>query len=271
MQFEQEGCRWFVDRKVRPESLARIERACHQAGRGFEIIRVDRGAGRPAIDHPTPVPGQPFVLYGYASLLIAASADPAWRAGVFYDGALFRPSVYLANWGAERMLNHDAGTMTLGEFLDPGPPAGDGPWFIRPDDDLKPFAGGVVTRASLPAILAAEPGGIPPLSTPVLVARPKKLGSEWRLFVVDGGIVAQSCYTGDGFDRPVPPELRDFARDAVRAWSPAPAFALDVTVTEKGSPRIIEANCINGTGFYHADVGAVVHALSRYQELTWPA
>lgn len=261
-------CLWLVDRNVRPDTLARIEQACNANDNDLLTISVDRGSVRPLADVTALPPDQPFILYGYASLLTAAASDPTWRRGVFFDAAAFRPSVYLANWGPSRMLNQDAVRTTIGEFLDPAA-ADETLWFVRPDDDLKSFPGGLVSRATLAARIAEERGGPPPSTAPILVARPKTFGHEWRLFIVDNGVVASSCYTNEGRDRAVPPEVETFAIQAARSWSPAPAFALDVTIDETGAPRIIEANCVNGSGFYLADVSSIVHALSRYQELTW--
>ena len=264
-----ESCCWLIDRWIRQDTLERIERACRANGNAFEAIDVDRGAVRPLAGLASPAPEQPFLLYGYASLLKAAASDPAWQRGVFFDPAAFRPSAYLANWGARRMLNGDAVLMTIAEFLDTPAKDEDDPWFVRPDDDLKSFAGGVMSRSTFATRMADEPSGPPSSTTPILVARPKSFGHEWRLFIVDSGLVAWSCYTNGGRDFAVPPEVETFAIRAARSWAPAPAFTLDVTIDGAGSPRIIEANSINGSGFYFADVRSIVRALSRFQELTW--
>ena len=187
---------------------------------------------------------------------------------MFFDPAAFRPTAYLANWGARRMLNGDASAMTLAEFLESSAIDDDALWFVRPDDDLKSFTGVVTTRAALPARLAEEPGGAPPPSTPIVVAPPKTFGHEWRLFIVDRGLVGCFCYSNGSRDLAVPPEVETFAIRAARSWSPAHAFTLDVTIDGVGSPRIIEANCING-GFNFADMSSIVRAVSRFQELTW--
>jgi hypothetical protein len=261
-----------VQATVRGETRERLEAACAELG--YPFYRVPVVPFSEAMPDDMPEIDGPFVLYGYTTLLLNAFRDPRWRPGVFFDPALFRPSVYLARWGAGRMLNHDARVVTLKEFAGETHPP-DSRWFVKPDDDLKRFTGGVMTYAEFREWYAGvegigEGGDIGPETTAV-VCTPKTFGNEWRLFMVDGKPVASSCYTFGDRSLPLPPELEAFAVAAARDWSPAPAFALDVTVDEHGAPKLIEANCINGSGFYFADTRAIVRALSLWQEAHWNA
>ena len=192
-----------------------------------------------------------------------------WRPGVFFDLDSFRPSVYQKHWGT-RMLNHDAKILTIQQFVDSDETPPDVRWFIKPDDDLKRFTGGVMTQGDFREWYAETQGRnrIGP-QTKIVVCEPKTMGHEWRLFFVSGKIVGASRYSADGRDLPVPTELEHFAVESSSIWSPAAAFALDVTMDEEGAPRIVETNCINGSGLYFADARAIVRALSVWQEINW--
>lgn len=82
--------------------------------------------------------------------------------------------------------------------------------------------------------------------------------------MVDGEIVSGSQYrpTGDPY---LPDALLAFARQVVSLWTPAPVFVLDIARADRDW-KIVECNCFNGSGFYTADVRAVVRAVSAYQE-----
>lgn len=85
--------------------------------------------------------------------------------------------------------------------------------------------------------------------------------------VVDGEIVSGSQYRPSR-DPYLPEALLSFARQVVSLWTPAAVFVLDVARADRAW-KIVECNCFDGSGFYAADVPAVVRAVSAYQERRW--
>ena len=266
-----ESCTWLVQATVRGDTREQLQNACAANNNPCHLIPViPFSVGMP---EPMPEVDGPFIFYGYTTLLLNAFHSPRWCKGVFFDPDVFRPSVYLEKWGAARMLNHDAQFVTTQQFAELKTTLPATLWFVKPDDDLKRFTGGVMTHSEYrdwyAGIVAMDGDGDIGPDTQLLICPPQNIGHEWRVFLLDGQVIGVSCYTNHGRDLALPPELERFARDAANDWSPAPAFALDVTIDEQGTPRLIEANCINGSGLYFADTFALVRALSAWQESNW--
>ncbi len=103
---------------------------------------------------------------------------------------------------------------------------------------------------------------------PALVAPFRRLGREWRLFVVGAEIVASSQYARGGEPErgpTAPPAVLAFARDALRRQRPAACLVLDVAeawISGDWELRVVELNSINSAGFHGVDPGVIVAALS---------
>ena len=112
----------------------------------------------------------------------------------------------------------------------------------------------------------------------MLVASPKQVNEEARFFVVDGRVVAGSTYRVHGrvlyrsvdSSNPLYLPLRQFAEWMAREWQPAEAFVLDVARMgpEFKDLRVVEVNCLNSSGFYDANMLAVVKAIENLHD--WP-
>jgi hypothetical protein len=105
----------------------------------------------------------------------------------------------------------------------------------------------------------------------------QEIMAEYRLFVVDGEIIAGSLYRAFNKSKVLPiftdntfthNEINQedacikFAKNMLDIYQPAKAFVLDIAITLFG-PKIIEVNNINSSGFYASNIEAVVVALNK--------
>lgn len=196
----------------------------------------------------------PCVVYG-TNALIKASVKRGWRPGAF-----FYEKSTVDTWTAalfDHVLNPDAKVTTFGKLEDDW--TMDCSLFVRPVDDFKGFEGQVMTRRDAERFAAEERFR----DLKIVVASPKKVGPEWRVFMVGNKPVAASMYrpTGDGY---VPPDVYEFARTIDALWHPGSSYVMDVC-DQDGTLKVVEFNCITGSGYYRANVRDIVLALT-YQE-----
>ncbi|PKN45645.1 MAG: hypothetical protein CVU63_08600 [Deltaproteobacteria bacterium HGW-Deltaproteobacteria-20] len=251
---------WILESNLSRSGVDQIEAACAALSVPSRRVQVRPfDPDPPDIDVPSPV-----VFYGATNFVTAIYRSRRYWPGVFFDEENFRVASYLGHW---HMLNSDAELTTLEEFgrrsLDP-----EQLFFIRPDRDLKEFAGEVVRFADFAVWVdrISAGGGMLGPDCRIVVAEPVGIADEWRLFVVQGQVVTGSHYRSYlRLDvRPdVPVEVVEFAEAMARTWSPAEVFALDVG---RSGPDlyVIEANCMNSAGFYAADVPALVARITEF-------
>jgi len=191
-----------------------------------------------------------------------------WVPGVF-DLEPFDFRVQLEHWG-RHMLNADSLVVPFGEVSF----GHRDNLFIRPIHDSKHFAGAVLQKDAFRdwqrAVVELRDGDRTSLraDTLVQVAAPKEVHQEARFWVVNEQVVASSMYrigTRKSYTPLVDGRFSAFASELVSpggasAWNPLPAFCLDVCDTPEGL-RVVEINTINSSGFYAADVPALVAKL----------
>lgn len=220
-------------------------------------------------------PTNPIMVIGSTSLVKTAQKR-GWGPGVFFNDN-FNYQQFMIHWLGD-MVNSPANWAMILPFKDipdNGPFAGED-FFIRPNADLKQFAGRVITVKEFaewkPKVLALEESSyttLPP-DTLVLVARSRYLTQEYRFFVVNGTIITGCQYklgTQVRYDSHVDKHIWDFAQSMVNIWQPDKAFAIDIALVECGCkypiPKILEINCINSSGFYALDMNAFVGAIEQ--------
>ena len=126
------------------------------------------------------------------------------------------------------MVNRDSAIVRL-DSIASLPYEGGDELFVRPNGDLKEFAGDVMTFAALCDWAATISAGGFELdgSLLVAVASPKPIRTEWRVFAVEGArVVAATRYRLDSRLAPsadVPPKVISFVEARLREWMPAPA------------------------------------------------
>jgi hypothetical protein len=207
------------------------------------------------------------VFRGSLALMLHIHANRRWRPGGWCSFRDLACSTYYAHFGPF-LLNRDYTLLPVAEAVRLADDlfaryATRGTLFVRPDSVDKSFTGTLTDRASFTNTFL---GTTFDPTTPVLVARAKKLSYEWRLIVAEGRVIAGSQYRNatDWEDRPgCPDEVLSFATNALErvAWRPAPMFVMDVCDSEDGL-RILELNSFGCSGHYLADVQAVVEAAS---------
>lgn len=141
--------------------------------------------------------------------------------------------------------------------------------FIRPNNDLKTFAGTVIERDGVQkwydeTLLNGEPL---PLDTWVVISVVRNIQTEWRCFVVGAKVIAGSQYRNNGkmdVVEGLPDEVHAFAQEAISEWCPGANVVVDVCRTVEGELKIVEFNCFNAAGWYKTDRKKVLKALANY-------
>ena len=219
---------------------------------------------------PEPVDG-PKVLYGGTRLVEAASKDPRWKDAVWYDAEKSRWSENYARWQKWFLMQHPI----LTTFKDVQFLPKDKFVFVRPDYDLKEFAGEIMAMSTLVNWrnrlfdITGEPGLTMDVNTPIIIGDVIKIAREWRLFIVNGEIIDCSRYRSNGIldaVRENPEPLFTIVNYIIKEYTLAPVFVLDMGATPLGIHGIIEANCFNSSGWYDVDLNLVVEAVSKYVE-----
>lgn len=206
------------------------------------------------------------IPYG-STTLIKKNPRYSWN-GVFFDENVFRAEV----WNANRtdMLNSDGSIMTVREAIawaNNQEPESD--WFIRPVKDLKEFSGTVTTAAEISRWMSSVDSGNFSFTedTIVSIAQPKKLIMEWRFFVVGGKVVDGSSYRINNQLKALrvsDPSIMADAQALADVWLPHETCVMDIALLDDGTPKVVEFNCFNGSGFYKNDVDTIVKAVVDY-------
>jgi hypothetical protein len=216
---------------------------------------------------PLPHIEGPCLVYGSGGLLALARRQ-GWRpAG--WDGEGFSATQVAAALGP-LALNHGAVLTSWAGVAEAARAQGWAQVFIRPDAETKEFAGRVVGVDELEAWIGRlrAIGYLEESASAAVIAPARTLGREWRLFIVDGKVVASAQYARGGepvLGPPAPSDVVAFAHDSLRRHAPAPAFVLDVAeawTDARWEPRVVELNSINSAGFHGCDPSPIVAALS---------
>ncbi len=251
--------RWIVQTNLSSSGAKELIDACKVLGvayEGIEVIPFD-----PTLPDITPGPA---LFYGGTNFVTNVWRSKRWSPGAFFDEDNFTFSSYKDNWD---VLNNEAVITTFDkaakENIDP-----DKFIFIRPNKDLKEFAGDVIKFKDLISWKdkISMGGGIFDGSCEIVISEPYNISDEWRLFIVDKEPITGSHYRSYGHleIKPEVPEIvLDFARTQTSKWNPAPVYALDIGRSGDGF-YVIEANCFNSSGFYASDVEKIVRTVTGF-------
>lgn len=187
------------------------------------------------------------------------------RAGLFYDHILFDQAHYGSSDIKQYLLNGDCEMMMLAEAMNK---AWDRSVFIKPTKDLKLFQGSILepnqSLASWAQRNSVDTAFNSSLTEMIIVAKLKAIQTEWRFFVVDGSPIAWSQYKkGDKilWDSTVPGRIIDEAKVLAKVYAPNKAFTMDLCLLDDEEIKIVEYNCINCSGLYHASITKLVNGL----------
>ncbi len=187
--------------------------------------------------------------------------DYGWKPGSFYnENHDYR--VY-SKYYKENLLNYDSIICSFGDkFVWP-----DHLFFSRPCEDTKTFTGQVFTQASWNEFVEYNltNGHTTTLNkdTPIQLCKIKEIQREIRVWVVKGKVITASQYKIENrvvYQECNEPFILEFVEQMCAIYQPAEAFVMDVALTVDGL-KIVEINCINCAGFYHANLGKIITAL----------
>lgn len=254
---------WVVQSNLNQQDVLRIENACRENNVMFTPIYV--------IPFSTELPdfdkSIPAIYYGSTTMGHLVRGEKG-----FFMNDNFTVKVLSENYG-DLLLNY-AGHVYVIEYLMQLMSLWEPDYhFIRPIDDSKSFAGQLIHTYEIQdwfAKLQQSDSTELTMSSEVLVARPRKIETEWRLWIVLGKVIAASQYRRNDIlikKEGCPTGVKDFAELVCRLWTPHDVFCMDVCVLpEVDEPRIVECGCFNSCGFYAADVNEIVKQVTNYYE-----
>lgn len=213
----------------------------------------------------------PVVFYGSTSLQRQVLRNPKLIPGV-WAGENFNYEKHISIYG-EHMLNHDAEIYPFKDI-----PEFEDIMFMRPVHDTKAFNGALVDSSEFKEWKSNVLGAHIYMfaDTPTLVASPKNIKFEYRLFIVDGKVITSSLYRSNGrllkrnadantdsLDKLV----KEYAQSQVDVWQPADAFVLDIAVLVDTDSnyhfKIIEINSFNCSGLYQCNEVLIIDAIEK--------
>jgi hypothetical protein len=167
------------------------------------------------------------------------------------------------------MLNYEASVVTFQELMEGGKYKPDNLLFIRPDDDSKSFAGEVKRFEEInewyDKLKVTENTNLS-LESKIIVSDPFNIQYEWRLWIVHKKVVAASKYR-EYFrlrrEEGCPGAVVAFAEERCKQYSPHDVFVMDICLCGD-EYFIVECGCINGAGFYNANIEDIVVNVSDY-------
>jgi len=204
------------------------------------------------------------IFYGSTSLMNQVHPNP----GLFFHPTHFSMENYLQHY-ADKMLNHGASLTNFAQLIKEDYPA-DKLLFIRPDADSKSFSGTVMSfseiRSWVQKLGVENSAQSVTTRTPIIVGEAFHIKEEWRLWIVNKKVVAASQYA---FEHQLvkkegcPKEVIDFAEQVCLSYVPEAIFVMDICRCGEDY-YIVECGCMNSAGFYAADIGAIVTAVSDF-------
>lgn len=257
--------RWVIQNNLIAENdLKQIQQACRDIDVEFQEVIIE-----PFSDQlPEIILDEKInIYYGSTTMMYNVYHQMNKPIGLFFDEELFSMKKYLDVWGYF-MLNSCAEITSLKEFSkeDHNP---ESLWFIRPDADDKSFNGQVMSFQQIidwkDNIINYDNVFFNEDSL-ILVGPPYRVEKEWRCFVVDGKVVSASQYREDFRLKKVagcPEEVVKFVEDRCKEFMPNPVFAMDIALCG-GEYFIIECGCMNSVGWYSADIGKIVRAVTEF-------
>lgn len=255
---------WAIQNNLgNSKDIAMLEQACAAQNVPYYLVQAI-----PFSDVLPDVPDdKPVIFYGSSHFTTTVFRSGRWRPGVFFDEQAFLYSTAMRHYGL-KLLNATARTMTMQELAADTALDDQQILFIRPDGDLKEFAGGVQMVAAFREWCELlKPGGfVIDLNTPIIVAEPRDIEYEWRVFMVNGRAVAGSHYRTFGeldVHEGLPVTVSIFAEQMAEIWSPSPVFVLDIAQCD-GELFVLETNGFNSSGFYASHISTIVQEVTRF-------
>lgn len=209
-------------------------------------------------------PEGPVVVFGSYSMRHTAKKK-GWTPGVWeMDHFQFNEQVF--EWGRENLLNGDA---TIEEFQHIST-HDESYMFYRPLYDSKVLAGTCMYGKDFNewqnkvVNLEEDYGTSLNKHTLIMVCCPKTILQEYRFWIIDEKIITSSVYKIGNrvtYNNDVPNDAHLFAASLIKKYNPQRAFVIDVALMSDGNFKVVEAQCINASGFYAADIQKLIIAI----------
>lgn len=212
--------------------------------------------------------GQDYIPYG-SCRFIELAYELGWKGLSFNENFNYKSCIENRN----DMLNDDY-IFKIAQAIDFLNSAKNQEFFIRPSNDLKYFSGQVMLGSEawdfLTDALACESSGTYKLdeSMDIVISYPKNIQMEWRYFIIDRKIVSGSIYRQHGqliLSEEKDPDVLKEAQTFADRWLPSDCVVMDLALVD-GELKVIEFNCINGSGFYDHDISLVMQSLYNYHQ-----
>lgn len=235
-----------------------------QSGRSYVFVDVKPFDydNIPDITHDGPI-----IPYGGTKFIDKLRHTKNWKCW-FNDN--FRYKIYLEKFG-KYMFNSDGVPMCMRDFCPSNYPGIDY-LFIRPDKDLKEFAGNNIKPEDFiiwyRKLQDKKNGFDIGEDTEIIVAKSSRIDREWRVFVVNGEPISGSRYRNDHYmsiNKDVPAEVYEFVCSMVRIWVPSQVFVMDICELN-GELYILELGDFHSAGWYDTDKKRVIEAVSEFAE-----
>lgn len=255
---------WIVEREIFPKPVFdRLITTLREASVPFHAVEIKSNSHE--IVGKVPQVTGPVVIYGSIG-----SRDLVrhygWSPGVWTND-LFNELILSERLGTD-YLNHGIISSKFKNVLDH---VGDEPFFVKPDTDTKEFAGKVFfgkdefTEWYMKQV-ATGYFGESIYDTQVVVGKPKHIGTEWRVVLVEGQPITGSIYRQyqqQYRKLDLPQHVAEFARHIAAKHSPCDVFVMDICESFDGL-KVVEYNSFNCSGLYDCDLGIIVRAVTKY-------
>jgi hypothetical protein len=268
--------KWLFERNVfedgNPERMVKIARSKGMTCVEVAYASVDGDDQQLRPSKPVPFANEEQVfVYGSMNLCRWLLRRGQWPKMAWYDFERLRCQIYYARWH-EFLLQQEHTFLPLSEvhrqrdrlFQTFGQ---DGRIFIRPDDNAKSFAGGVVESAGFDKWWELANFYKPSPDCLAVVARPQTIHAEWRFVIGRRNVITGSQYRRNGVEElavSYPDDAATFATAVANAnaFDPHPVYVMDVCQTNDGY-RLIELGSVCCASLYACDLGKVVAAVTE--------
>lgn len=178
----------------------------------------------------------------------------------------FRYHLYMKHYGTH-MFNSDGIHMRMRDFC-PSRFSGIETLFIRPDKDLKEFAGLTIDTVNFMSwynLIKGQDYGVND-DTEIIVATASNINTEWRIFVINGQPISGSQYRISHnlkISADVPERVYEFVREMCKIWVPSDVFVMDVCELN-GVLSIVECGDFHSSGWYGTDKRKVIKGIGNF-------
>ena len=209
----------------------------------------------------------PIIPYGGTNFIDNVKKQKSWTCW-FNDNFNYKAGV--EHYG-KHMFNSDGVFMKVKDF---SPSMIDyNPIFIRPNKDLKEFAGHVENKNSVFKWFnqIKAQGYTVNDETDILIAKPSRIDCEWRAFIVNGVVVDGSRYRKNHTLSKVsglPNDVVSFIEKMIEIWVPSQVFVMDICqVNDEYS--ILEYGDFHSAGWYYTDKRKVLLEVAKFAEMSF--